>query len=231
MTLITVPFRLVTADHILKKVEKFPTEVQAIEVWINDWKTTLLNTERISAGVAQLRQAWKGKILIACKDKIEKGNWKGTVEEKIELLLAAAKAGADYVDMGFHHGHETIESLKKQLPKSCKLIVSSHDFKKTASGDDLRALVQDMINTGADVIKIATMVTKLADNESLLELSTELQDQHVPHVVIGMGEMGMITRTLGYKLGNAFDFVSFGSSTAPGQLTIEQAAQNSLIFQ
>ncbi len=123
-----------------------------------------------------------------------------------------------------------IESLKQQLPKTCKLIVSSHDFKKTASKEALTTRAEDMLKTGADIIKIATMVTKLADNEVLLELGAELQEQNIPHVLIGMGEMGLITRTLGYKLGNAFDFVSLGSSTAPGQLTIEQAAQNQLIF-
>lgn len=151
------------------------------------------------------------------------------VQFRLDSLIAAISAGADMVDMeidspeGFRN-----ELIKQAKSKKCRIILSYHDYKSTPSEDLLKNLMSECYSKGADIAKIACQVNAADDNARLLSLYA------LPgrKVIIGMGELGRITRLAALYLGAAFSYVSpeNGNSTAAGQLSYKefQTIQNLL---
>jgi|CXWL01.1.fsa_nt_gi 3-dehydroquinate dehydratase-1 len=219
MGIFTVPIKAVNPEKLELLMSSKHSDISAYEIWIDQLKILPENLESFF-------QTWKKiskKILVAvCKNPKEQGKFNGTDYTKVDLLLAASAGGADYVDIGLHSSKAELRRLKKGLKKT-KLIISHHDFKKTPSEAQLKSIVKKMRQLGADVCKIATMVNDLDDNRRLIELAIDLKKRKVKHIIIGMGEQGMITRILSKELGNELQFVSLESKTAPGQLSLSQA--------
>jgi len=144
-------------------------------------------------------------------------------EMRKELLLTAINAGAAFVDVEV----ESADAYKKEIvgmakEKKCTIIVSSHDHKKTPSEGELKQIVEWCFASGADIAKIACMVNSPREGARLLGLL----DDGRQIVVVGMGELGRITRIAALLLGSPFTFASLGEGkqTAPGQLEKEELA-------
>ncbi len=196
-SLLTIP--LLTEQHAVVNT------VDAFEIWLDRFAGKIPKTKK--------------KIVLVCKDKQEQGLFTGSSREKVDRILNAGKA--DYVDVGLHTNTADITRLKKAMGKA-KLILSFHDFHKTPTEKRLWEIVKKAKQKGADIVKIATLVTKLEDNERLIALALGLSEKRIPHIVIGMGELGVITRLFSQEMGNVLTFVAGEKNTAPGQLTLEQ---------
>ncbi len=57
-----------------------------------------------------------------------------------------------------------------EVPPSCKVILSSHNFQATPPAHELQQLAKDMHAAGADVVKIATMANDITDCAAVLSL-------------------------------------------------------------
>ena len=117
------------------------------------------------------------------------------------LLLEAIRAGAAFVDVevdaptGYR---EEIMGCAKS--GGCAIIVSFHDYARTPGREELASTVSACFSMGADIAKIACMVLNDADNARLLGLLDDARKI----VVVGMGEMGRITRIAAPLLGSPF---------------------------
>lgn len=155
------------------------------------------------------------KLIATCRS--------GTKNDKQRqgLLLAAIDAGAAYVDVELeadeNYRSKLIETAKQ---KHCKVIISYHNFEKTPNKVELKHIMQDCFDAGADIAKIACQVNCDQDNARLLSLL----DSDEKLVVIGMGEKGKITRIVAPLLGSEFTFaaLSKGQETASGQITKQE---------
>lgn len=99
------------------------------------------------------------------------------------------------------------------------VIVSYHDFDKTDNLEDLIKIGEEEYESGADILKIATMVRSISDALTLLQLTKELRDIYsLPLIIIGMGELGKIVRISSVFFGSDIIFADLVGSTAPGQL-------------
>jgi len=92
------------------------------------------------------------------------------------------------------------------------VVLSAHDF--AAMPADLPARVDAMRTTGAEVIKVAAMATRLADCLPLLNIGRATT---APIVLIAMGEAGIPTRVLASRFGSYWTYA--GDGVAPGQLS------------
>jgi 3-dehydroquinate dehydratase-1 len=148
----------------------------------------------------------------------EGGEWKGTETER-QSLLAAVIPHVDGVDIEL----SAIETLAKIGPLAKELdkllIASFHNFETTPELVVLRNIVSEAESAGADIVKIATQIT--GDGSQDIRGLTELLVTHPRKnlIVIGMGNMGAITRVLFPRLGSLVTF-AFGEEvpSAPGQL-------------
>ncbi len=137
--------------------------------------------------------------------------------EREALLEAAVQAGAAYVDLDLRTDTAMRGSI---LPlarrRGCKIILSFHDFERTPARADLIRTIDSGFRSGADIVKIACQVNAASENARLLGL---LEDPR-PLVVVGMGELGRMTRVLAPLLGGRFTYAgaAAGQETAPGQI-------------
>jgi 3-dehydroquinate dehydratase-1 len=143
---------------------------------------------------------------------------KTRTEDQFRQLSTAIRAGSDYVDIEIESEkkqREAIISLAKE--HTCKIIVSYHNFDITPGLKELCNILDQCFLLGADIAKITTQSNSQADNARLLSLYSDGR----PMVVLGMGDIGRLTRIVSPILGAAFTFAAMdnGKETAPGQIT------------
>ncbi|MFA6710209.1 MAG: shikimate dehydrogenase [Candidatus Methanomethylophilaceae archaeon] len=112
---------------------------------------------------------------------------------------------------------EMMDVGESAVPITDATVVSSyHDMEHTPSAD---RIVEIMNGMRGDVSKGAFAVNGFADLASIYSASKMLDKRHV---LIGMNELGKITRIRSDLLGNEFTFAHTGTPTAAGQLSIEE---------
>ena len=97
-----------------------------------------------------------------------------------------------------------------------KVLTSYHDFKGTP---DVNIVIDILNNLDGDIVKGAFAVNSLKDNVTLLEASRSIEKEHV---ILGMGELGRITRIRQNKLKNRYTYAYVGTATAPGQFSLAE---------
>jgi len=98
------------------------------------------------------------------------------------------------------------------------VISSYHDFKGTPGPDKITNTFRQM---PGDVVKGAFAVNSLKDLAVIFDAAVSVGRKHV---IIGMGELGKITRIRQGLLKNEFTFAYVGKETAPGQLSVREMA-------
>jgi 3-dehydroquinate dehydratase type I len=198
------------ALSLIEKTEKL--KIGLIEIRLDEFE----EIDRLSDIVN-----WTKTPLIATSRSLkEGGKFKGSEEERKEILLNAAKAGFKYIDVELSMPllQETIKELRKY---DVKIIISFHDFEKTPGIDKLKSILNQEVSYGADVCKIVTTAKKFEDNLTIFNFLNE-ESKRVKLVSFAMGEYGKISRVLSPFFGSYFTFASLekGRETAPGQLTV-----------
>ncbi len=168
----------------------------------------------------QFLQANRGATAVAtCRCKENGGRFEGSNQTALDVLLKAAEAGFQIVDVEL----ESIEKLPKNTMQKLRdagaaVILSFHDFKSTP---DLDAVYARMEPFAPDFYKVVPTARSLTDNLKLMHFVERMEDRSNGTIVgICMGESGIISRVLGLRAGSAFTFAAAtpGEATAPGQI-------------
>lgn len=147
--------------------------------------------------------------IVTCRPVWEGGRFTGSEEARERLLTGAAEAGAEFVDVEWRAPWRARFARRW----ADRMVLSIHDFAGIPT--DLPDLVGAMAATGAAVVKVAVLVTRLADLLPLLALRRTLPPgQRL--VVIGMGPAGWPSRILAARFGSCWTYG--GEGAAPGQL-------------
>ena len=183
--------------------------------------------------------------IATCRRKPAGGNFTGSLNAELEILLKAAEAGCQIVDLSIE---SVDQSTRPQLAKfrtalraaGAALLISSHDFSRTRRSDGLNQVAKRIAAHEPDFVKVVTTARSLADNLAVLQM---IEDQSLDSHIVGiaMGEEGLISRILSPRAGAAFTFASAadGAETAPGQISartlldlyrLEQLDQATRIF-
>ena len=160
-------------------------------------------------------------VLLTIRGEAEGGQWRGREAERLALYLAGLKSvSAVDVEIGAH----ALEIVALQA-RRCRVGVvgSFHDFSGTPDMGRLRAVEARSRKMGADVVKIATMVNTLKDLARLFALPACAKG---PICVLGMGDLGAISRVALPCVGSCLAYGSLGQAIAPGQLTCRQLAKD-----
>jgi 3-dehydroquinate dehydratase/shikimate dehydrogenase len=162
-------------------------------------------------------------MIVTCRDKKQGGQGEWPLYQRMDILTAAIKAGAEYVDCEY----ETIliAEVEKELTavladSRCRLILSHHNFE--GPFENIQKLY-DMIVTEypSAIPKLVYTARHINDCFAGFDL---LHTKEGDAIVFAMGEAGLISRIIAKKLGSLITFVSLDecSATAPGQLTIDR---------
>ena len=95
-----------------------------------------------------------------------------------------------------------------------RIILSHHNFRNTPSSARLSILSEIARKAGADIFKVATTASTLADITRLLEFQ---RGQKKPISLMGMGNYGKVSRLLFAQAGSVLNYGFLGSAQVPGQ--------------
>ena len=160
--------------------------------------------------------------IATCRREPNGGAFTGTLDQELEILRKAARAGCRIVDLEIESAEELapaqFSKFRAALSHSgTELIVSFHDFSRTRQLDRAADRIAAF---EPNYIKVVSTARTLGDNLTVLRL-IENRAATAPIVSMAMGEEGLPSRILGPRAGGAFTFASLsaGEETAPGQVT------------
>jgi len=107
----------------------------------------------------------------------------------------------------------------KRPSTSVKIIASHHDFDGTPSANDILNRLNKM---DSDISKGAYTVNSFTDLHNIYKAASSMKKEHV---ILGMGELGTVTRIRQSLLDNEFTFAYVKTPTAPGQLSLEEMSE------
>jgi 3-dehydroquinate dehydratase/shikimate dehydrogenase len=156
-------------------------------------------------------------VIATCRRAASGGRFRGSIPSQLEVLLKAADAGCQLLDVELQTIVRLRPSQIDKLRSKAAIVLSFHDFKGTQK---LEERLKKMALYPADFYKIVSTATSLSDNVTMMKFLERHQDSH-SLVGLCMGEQGIISRVLGVRAGSAFTFgaLSADERTAPGQVT------------
>lgn len=142
----------------------------------------------------------------------EGGSFKGTEEERIDILLKCAPL-VDYVDIELQSDDKYIKQIHDT---GVTTIVSYHDFHKTLEINEIMYIVEKEQKLG-DIAKVAFMPNDLDDTLKILAILSHCENT----IAISMSDLGSYTRVMASKFDSPITFAAGTDVTAPGQIDIE----------
>jgi len=206
----------VTADELIEKATSVLKETTFLEFRLD-------YLAKPAAALPQLKEflAANGAatVVATCRCKENGGRFAGSITAALDVLMKAAEAGFQIVDIEL----ESIEKLPKTTMEHLRnagaaVIISHHDFHATKDLDGIYKRIEPF---APDFIKVVPTAKSLSDNLTLMRFLERMEDHSKSSIVgICMGEPGIISRVLGLRAGSAFTFAAAnaGEETAPGQI-------------
>jgi 3-dehydroquinate dehydratase-1 len=162
-------------------------------------------------------------IILTIRSEKEGGVFPGS-EREIANCLKEGLRLADAIDVELRMNSELRDEII-QLARSSNVdvIVSYHDFSKTPGIDAMRGIIEEEVEVGASIAKLAVTARSKRDIVNLLRVTQEMSERlEVPIVTLAMGELGKVTRVAAPMLGSAITYGYVTRETAPGQLSVAE---------
>jgi 3-dehydroquinate dehydratase/shikimate dehydrogenase len=147
-------------------------------------------------------------VVVTCRSMAQGGHFKGSEEERRAILREAISLGAEYVDLEWQSSCADL----METTGGRRVVLSHHDFNGVPG--DLSTIAHAMLASGAEIVKIAVMASRLCDALALRTLATKTR---APMAVIAMGEAGIPSRVLATWMGSCWTYA--GNNAAPGQVS------------
>jgi len=185
-----------------------------------------LSVELVTKLVTEIRSSGgkRPPIIVTCRDRRQGGMYDYPPRLRVDVLVAALKAGAEFIDCEYDNFIilENQERIRLALSHSSRgrLILSAHNFETRF--DNILKLFRNISNAcpGAipKLVYYANHITDCFEGFDLLNRTS------AERIVFCMGPAGLISRILARKLGCFLTFASLDddTATAPGQLTVGQ---------
>lgn len=164
-------------------------------------------------------------LLVTCRSSAEGGQFRGSDQQRVDLLTRSARIGGDWVDLELASLPKADALLNELAQASAAgrpvpgLILSAHNFQRRPA--DLMDILARMEAAPGAVNKVAFAATGPEDAWAAFDV---LRASQKPAMALAMGETGVASRILARKFGAFGTFASLhpGAQSAPGQTTIEQ---------
>lgn len=160
-------------------------------------------------------------VLVTCRPKRQGGGFDGPEQERLAILERwATRSQVDLLDLEDDvNDHDARELVAAARGGGLAVVRSTHVF---GQGSEPSCLLDRLSSLPGDVLKLAVQVSSMDELEHLEEVAQ--LDWGAPHVVVGMGRLGAVSRREPWRFRSVWTYASLpGSSTAPGQLTWDEA--------
>jgi 3-dehydroquinate dehydratase-1 len=214
--------RAALRDEVDAVVAKAPDVLE----WRADFFEHVADTAAVVDMAREIRQrAGTIPLLFTCRAEREGGQGIARTASGIADLLAEVSRvrAADIVDYELANAPADIARVRAATRAAgVKLVLSHHDFARTPEPAALRATLDDAERAGADIAKLAAMPRDLDDVLVLLAATLDARRRlSIPIITMSMGPYGALSRMIGGVFGSALTFAVGRTSSAPGQLPID----------
>ncbi|RXA19791.1 type I 3-dehydroquinate dehydratase [Methanosarcina sp. MSH10X1] len=182
----------------------------------------------IAAGtIEKIKSETRLPLILTNRSSIEGGKWEGDEAGRIRLLtnLLSLENGPEAVDIELSAGKEERNRVIKTA-KACgkTVIVSSHDFSKTPTFQEMKTIFEEAFLAGADIAKLAVMPHSMRDVLELLRATLDATETGGAVCAIAMGKLGKHTRVIAPFYGSVLTYAAVEGtfSAAPGQFQVDE---------
>ncbi|MEE1314391.1 MAG: type I 3-dehydroquinate dehydratase [Faecalimonas sp.] len=230
MPKICVPIVGETADEIVAEAEYCKSLPIDLVEWRVDCCSQAFLQTWLGDTMRSLRKVLKDiPILFTFRSKKEGGKRAITEEQYLDMISFVARAAyVDLIDIELSMGEDIVRRCVELIhTENLPVLISSHDFEKTPSIEEMRARLEKMQELGGEILKLAVMPQSRRDVLDLLAVTEELSGRGdmSPLVTMAMSDLGVITRVAGESFGSVMSFGAAKNASAPGQLPVEELRQ------
>jgi 3-dehydroquinate dehydratase-1 len=224
--LICTPLVGRTFDKLMDELDVvLPKQPDVLE-WRVDFFEQIGDSSAVIAAARAIKTKAVGIPLLFTRRSTMEGGERIPLNEGQVLALYEAvceSKSIDLIDYELANDAPNIVRVRTAARASdIKLVLSFHNFSFTPGLETLVAKFLTADQLGADVAKVAVMPRDLDDVLTLLAATREASKKlRIPLISMSMGPFGAMTRLIGWTFGSALTFAVGASSSAHGQVPIE----------
>lgn len=195
--------------------------------WRIDFFEAIGDTVRVVESARAIRAAAAGiPVLLTRRNTTEGGQPIPIAEPQVVAMYQAACEArcVELIDYELSNDAADLAALRRvSSANGIAMVMSYHNFQSTPDAATLDAKFAQAQALGADVGKVAVMPRDPADVLALLGATWRAsQTLSIPLISMSMGGIGSISRMIGWVYGSAATFAVGKSSSAPGQVAIDE---------
>jgi 3-dehydroquinate dehydratase-1 len=195
--------------------------------WRIDFFEAIGDTARVIETAHAIRAAAGGiPVLLTRRNVTEGGQPIPLAEPAVVAMYGdACKARCvELIDYELSNDAADLAALRRvSAEHGIAMIMSYHNFQETPAAEVLDGKFALAQKLGADVGKVAVMPKDPADVLTLLAATYRAsQTLSIPLISMSMGGIGSLSRMIGWVYGSAATFAVGKSSSAPGQVAIDE---------
>ena len=215
-----------TRDKVMAELQVVLAKKPDVLEWRVDYFEDIGKTDEVISLAKSIKQAaGEVPLLFTRRSSVEGGEKIALSEDQVIALYAALceNRSVDMVDFEMSNDPAHIRRLREvSKANDIKLVLSFHNFSYTPGLEALNQRFLQADQLGADIAKVAVMPRDLEDVLTLLTATLQASKKlKIPLISMSMGPYGSLTRLFGWTFGSALTFAVGASSSAPGQVPIE----------
>lgn len=227
--LVCVPVMAAAREEIVDEVKRLACRNTDMVEWRVDAFSGVESMNAIREVLAELAPIVRDTILVYTFRSKRQGGLLSLDAERLQDVhqVAAESHVVDLIDLEVLESRRPEREVRRLQELGAHVIASHHDFVQTPEPAVIRMLLQQIHESGADIVKLALMPQCMQDVLNLLE-ETHAFHRENPNqalVTMSMGPMGAISRVAGEFFGSCVSFGAGKWASAPGQLPMEELSQ------
>ncbi|WP_305073950.1 type I 3-dehydroquinate dehydratase [Propionivibrio sp.] len=215
-----------TRAAILEEVAFIVPKKPDLLEWRIDFFEAIGDIPAVIETALAIREAADGIPVLLTRRNVTEGGQPLTIDEPavVAMYTAACQAKCvELIDYELSNAPADIQALREVSKASgIGMIMSFHNFQMTPDAATLDSKFAAAKQYGADVGKVAVMPNSDLDVLELLAATSRARETlDIPLISMSMGGVGSLSRIMGWVYGSAATFAVGKSSSAPGQVAIE----------
>ena len=224
--LVCVPVMESSKEEILRETRRLEEAHTEMIEWRVDAFENVESPNAIREILNEMKHIIKESILVYTFRSKNQGGCKALSAADIYDIhqVAAESDVVDFIDVEYFEAKNPQKEIAMLREMGVYVIASHHDFEQTPDPEVIRMLLEQIRESGADVVKLAVMPQNMWDVLHLLEETNRVHENHPDHplITMSMGAKGGISRVAGEFFGSCVTFGAGGQASAPGQLPVKQ---------
>ena len=226
LPVIITPLVGATREAILDEVAAIVPKAPDLLEWRVDFFAAIGDPQAVIATALAIRQAAGGIPVLLTRRNVTEGGVPIPIVERevVAMYVAACQARCvELIDYELSNAPADLKTLREvSKANGVTMIMSYHNFQLTPDAATLDSKFAAAEKLGADVAKVAVMPQNAQDVLVLLAATDRArQSIKIPLISMSMGGVGSLSRIMGGVFGSAATFAVGKSSSAPGQIAIE----------